>query len=115
MTRHVQLLWFEGCPNYLRARQMVDEVVARLGVAATVEMIDIEDEETGNRYGFPGSPTIRVDGIDIDPGFEPCADCTPRCRVYFVDGHLTGLPARQWLEGALDPTCADRDGTRDSP
>jgi hypothetical protein len=97
----IELLWFEDCPNYQAARHMIDEVVAEVGAQATIAMVEVEDDETGRLHGFPGSPTIRVDGRDIEPSFEPCAECAPRCRVYAIDGRLTGLPDRQWLVAAL--------------
>jgi hypothetical protein len=100
-VKHIELLWFDGCPHYRAARQLIDEVVSDSGADAVVEMVEVPDEATGQRLGFPGSPTIRVDGQDIDPTFEPCADCTPRCRVYAVEGRLMGLPDRRWIEAAI--------------
>lgn len=98
----IELLWFDGCPNYQAARRMIDEVVSEAGIEASIVMVEVEDEATGQLHGFPGSPTIRVDGVDIEPGFEPCADCTPRCRVYGIGGRLSGLPDRQWLVAAVN-------------
>jgi hypothetical protein len=97
----IELLWFEGCPNHLAARTMVDEVLAHLGIEATVKAIEVPDEEIGNQVRFPGSPTIRVNGVDIEPGFFDCENCTPRCRVYPTPAGLRGFPEQQWLVSAL--------------
>ena len=97
----VELLWSAGCPHYRAARALIDEVAASLRLAPAVEEIGVEDEATGRRLCFPGSPTIRVDGVDVEPGWEPCADCTPRCRVYGTEAGLRGLPERGWVERAL--------------
>jgi hypothetical protein len=97
----VELLWFEGCPNHVAARQLIEDVLREVGVRALVEFVEVPDLTTGDRVGFPGSPTIRVDGLDIEPGFEACEECTPRCRIYATGQGLTGLPERSWLERAV--------------
>ena len=50
---------------------------------------------------FPGSPTIRVDGVDIEPGFIDPGDYTPRCRLYRTSAGLRGVPDPAWIEDAL--------------
>lgn len=97
----IQLLWFQDCPNHPAARAMIDDALRELRLEASVETLEVPDAETGNRLGFPGSPTIRVDGEDIEPGWQPCDDCTPRCRLYATRAGLRGLPERQWLVDAL--------------
>lgn len=97
----VELLWFQGCPNHLDAEAMLREVMAEEGVEVPIARIDVEDEATGIEVCFPGSPTIRIDGRDVEPGWEPCAECTPRCRLYLTGEGLRGLPERQWITTAL--------------
>jgi len=84
MTR-VQFLWFDGCPSHGPARALLDEVIAAVAVA----------------HRFPGSPTIRVDGRDIDPNFVDPGDYTPRCRLFRTADGLRGVPPREWIEDAL--------------
>ena len=45
-------------------------------------------------------PSIRVDGLDIDPGFVDPGDYTPRCRLYRTSEGLRGLPEPAWIEAA---------------
>ena len=97
----VELLWFEGCPNQLAAEVMLRDVLAEQRVEAEIIRIDVEDDETGQRQCFPGSPTIRIDGRDVEPGWEPCEDCTPRCRLYLTSEGLRGLPERRWIVEAV--------------
>jgi hypothetical protein len=73
----IELLWFEDCPNHEGARAMIAATVADLGIRAHFAAIEVPDREAGDLVGFPGSPTIRVDGVDIEPGFVECDDCTP--------------------------------------
>ena len=100
-SMNVELLWFEGCPNHIPAEALVADVARELGVTAIVLRIEVPDEVTGKRVCFPGSPTIRVNGVDVEPGWECCDDCTPRCRVYVTPDGFRGLPPRDWVVQAL--------------
>lgn len=97
----IDLLWFDDCPNHDGAERMIQGVLDELDVDVPIVRIEVPDEETGNQACFPGSPTIRVDGEDVEPGWEPCEDCTPRCRVYQTSEGLRGLPERKWLVAAV--------------
>ncbi len=99
----IEVLWFEGCPNHEAAEALLHSVLNEYGATAPVQRIEVPDEPTGNRVRFPGSPTIRIDGRDVDPEFDPatCVDCTPRCRVYATSSGLRGVPERAWIERSV--------------
>lgn len=97
----VELLWFQDCPNHPAAKVMLDELLGELAPGTAVHEIDATDPAVAQRHRFPGSPTIRVDGRDVDPSFEDPGDYTPRCRLYRTFGGLGGLPERDWIEAAL--------------
>lgn len=97
----IEILWFEDCPNYRAAISMVEEVLDDLGITTNITLVEVPDETTGRRVQFPGSPTIRVDGVDVEPGFAGCDDCTPRCRLYATGQGLRGLPERAWVRETL--------------
>lgn len=101
MTHRAQLLWFAGCPNTEAARAMLRDVVARLAPDTVVEDVDVTDVSLAEHLRFPGSPTIRIDGVDVEPGFRDPGDYTPRCRLYRTSDELSGLPDRAWIEEAL--------------
>ncbi len=101
MTHELELLWFSDCPNHAAARSLIHEVVVELAPGSNIHDIDATDQGVAARVRFPGSPTVRVDGRDVQPDFHDPGDYTPRCRVYWVDGRLTGLPPREWIEAAL--------------
>jgi hypothetical protein len=66
------------------------------------EEVDASDPEIAAARRFPGSPTIRVDGIDIKPGFADPGHYTPRCRLYWTAAGLRGVPDPAWIEEALE-------------
>lgn len=67
----IQVLMSPGCGHGARALELVMDVVRRIAPGAEVERTSVATIEDAARWSFPGSPTIRVDGIDIDP--EPPA------------------------------------------
>ena len=101
MIREVELLWFEGCANHPAARQMLEEVLAEVAPGTPIKDVDATDPVVAVRLRFPGSPTIRIDGRDIDPTYIDPRDYTPRCRLYRTSTGLKGLPERRWIEDAL--------------
>lgn len=80
---------------------MLGELLTELAPGASVDDIDATDPAVAERHRFPGSPTIRVDGRDVDPSFKDPGDFTPRCRLYWTAEGLRGVPERAWVESAL--------------
>lgn len=97
----VEILYFRGCPNWENARRLVERVASELGVAPELRLVEVPDPETAVRLCFLGSPTIRVEGRDVEPGAEDRDDFVLACRVYRLDSGGGGLPAEQWVRDAL--------------
>ncbi len=95
------MLTFEGCPHAEPALELVRRVVAESGSGATVRRVDIPDSEAAAAQRFLGSPTIRVNGHDIEPGAADRADYVLSCRVYRTNAGITGAPDERWLREAL--------------
>ncbi len=54
------------------------------------------------RWQFPGSPTIRVDGQDVDPGGAAHMGVALACRVYRLeDGRFSPVPSREMIRQRL--------------
>lgn len=66
-----------------------------------IRVVEVEDVETAERLRFLGSPTIRVDGRDIEPGAGERTDYTLSCRIYRMGGETSGRPDERWLRAAL--------------
>ncbi|MDE3025771.1 MAG: hypothetical protein KGI93_09390 [Acidobacteriota bacterium] len=97
----VEILYFDGCPNHEAARAMVERVSRELGVHPELRLVNVPDEEAARRLRFLGSPTIRVDGRDIDPGAAERKDYVLSCRVYRTESGFRGQPDERWLRDAL--------------
>jgi hypothetical protein len=95
----VELLFWRGCPSYPDAQRLLEELLA--GRDTDVELREVHTDEEAAALRFPGSPTIRVDGRDIDP-MGANAPPSLSCRIYHLpDGRVSPLPARQQLMEAL--------------
>jgi len=97
----VELLHWDGCPSLDEARTLLAEALAAHGIADPVVEQEIVTQEDAVAARFPGSPTIRIDGVDIDAaGAEARPALT--CRIYRLpDGRISPVPSRQQLEEAL--------------
>jgi hypothetical protein len=68
--------------NFPAALALVQRVAAELALDAKVRTIMITDQDAAERTRFVGSPTVRVDGRDVDPDGELAAKVTLECRLY---------------------------------
>ena len=100
----VEVLTFEGCPHAEPALELVKRVLADSGVGATVRRVDVPDAEAAAAQRFLGSPTIRVNGHDIEPDVAERDQYVLSCRIYHTNSGLTGEPDEQWLREALSAT-----------
>jgi hypothetical protein len=70
----------------------------------SIEVREVDTEGSAEREEFPGSPTIRIDGQDVQPPVagEPTG---LTCRVYRRrDGRTSPLPDPEDLRDALRAT-----------
>jgi hypothetical protein len=97
----IEFLYWEGCPSYPEARQLLGEVLAERGLDAAIEVREVTSQDEAEALGFPGSPTIRVDGRDVDPAGASARPAL-MCRIYRKpDGGVSPVPTREQLEAAL--------------
>lgn len=102
----VEILYFEGCPNHGAARALVERVAAELEVEAAIDLVEVPDPGAAAQLRFLGSPTVRVDGRDIEPGAEERSDFVFACRVYRTERGFSGQPDEGWLREALSEAAA---------
>ncbi len=97
----VEVLITPDCPHRDAAIALARRVCAPLGGRADIQVIQVPDQSAAQRLRFPGSPTIRVDGRDIEPGAEWSVEVVHGCRLYRGLHSLQGLPEEAWLRQAL--------------
>jgi hypothetical protein len=89
------------CPNFPAALALVQRVLAELGLDTEVRTAMITDQAAAERARLVGSPTVRVNGRDVDPEGELSAEYTLECRLYWHEHHLAGYPQERWVRDAL--------------
>jgi hypothetical protein len=104
----VEVLTTPGCPHRDAAIALVQQACAELACNAEIQVIDICDQQAAEQTRFLGSPTIRVDGRDIDPGAEQCVENFHRRRLDRGEHSLRGLPEAHWVREALRSAQARR-------
>jgi hypothetical protein len=97
----VQILFFEGCPNHQQASELVEQIALELGLQPEIALVEVTDVEAAERLRFLGSPTIRVEGRDVEPGADERDDFALSCRVYRSEYGLAGQPDAQLIRDAL--------------
>lgn len=106
----VELLFADGDPAAMRARQNLVEVLTEDAFETPIQLIAVASDEDAELLDMRGSPTIRIDGTDIDPDWEGPVGLAP--RAYDADGGtIPGKPlirraverARGWGHGRRGP------------
>lgn len=97
----LELLYLAGCPNHEETVALVQSVLKAEGLRTEVEQILIRHYEDAHAHGFPGSPTVRVNGQDIERNSRNRFSIGFACRTYLVEGKTQGVPPRSWLEKAI--------------
>lgn len=100
-TVRVEILARRDCASRELAISLVDDAIFATGVPARVELIDVVTEDQARRRRFLGSPTVRVDGRDVDPLAEGRSDYSLATRIYRTERGLAGGPDGSWIRAAL--------------
>ena len=92
----IEIFYFEGCPHYKPASERLRGVIHQEGISADVNEIEVPNEAAAKELDFVGSPTIRVNGVDIEPASRSAGGTGFACRCY-----PGGLPSTQMILAAL--------------
>jgi len=95
------VLYFDGCPNHETLLPRLRELLAGQGISPEIELRAITDDQAAQRERFLGSPTIRVNGRDIEPDAEKRTDFGMKCRLYRTASGVSGQPPEEWLQAAI--------------
>lgn len=95
----IEIVYFDGCPNWKLAHQRVLEALNAAGHAdAEVRLHLVANPTEAQEAGMHGSPTILVDGQDP---FPKASDAIWSCRLYQTDSGFEGAPSVSALVEAL--------------
>ena len=95
------MLYFDGCPNHEALLSHLREMLVRTGFSAEIHLRRIASDDAAQRERFLGSPTVRINGRDVEPEAERRTDYGLKCRLYRASTGLSGQPREELLQAAL--------------
>jgi len=95
----IEVLYVPNCPNHTVALERLRDILPAESFQKHVNEVLVRDAEMAQSLKFPGSPTIRINGQDVEPQSEKTAAFGLMCRLY-SDG--SGAPSQQKLRAAIE-------------
>ncbi|WP_146099580.1 DF family (seleno)protein [Kineococcus xinjiangensis] len=99
----VDVLYIDGCPNHESFLPHLRELLGSRGVSARVRLVHVGSDEDAQRLRFLGSPSVRIDGRDVEPGADGREGYGLQCRLYRTSRGVSGTPDDAWILAALSP------------
>jgi glutaredoxin len=117
----IELLYILDCPWCLKTKDLIRKSLEELAVKANIKEILIDSDKKARKYNFVGSPTIRINGKDIQEKVNkgrclPCEElaeetkgttkfvkqeCSCGCRVYLYKGKQYPYPPKEMIKEAI--------------
>lgn len=92
----IEVLYVNDCPNHLPTVKRIQRVLAAESLCVPVHEVLVSSEAEAKALHFLGSPTVRVNGNDVEsvegsvPGLS--------CRMY---DNFSGVPSEDLLRNAI--------------
>lgn len=100
----VEFLYFRQCPAHKQALANLKAALRECKMQADLRIIDVKSREQGEKLGFQGSPSIRVNGRDLDGRNDGYFYA---CRVYRINGKVTATPTKEFILERLKQYSSD--------
>jgi hypothetical protein len=96
----IEVLYTEHCPFWKEVVETIEEILKECKIQALVRKVKVATQEEAERLRFPGSPTVRINGADIDPVAGETGGVMG-CRVYTYRGKIYEYPPRDMIAKAV--------------
>jgi hypothetical protein len=97
----VEVLTFQGCPHADATRELVKQAVRLEAVDAAIHFIEVGTPELAQQMRFLGSPSVRVDGEDVEPSAIDRAAYGFMCRTYCCGSEVAETPSIEMIRAAI--------------
>lgn len=94
----IEFLYFTDCPSHESTLSLLEQILLESSVTASIEKIEITTPESALQHRFLGSPSIRINGKDIEDR-EEVSEYGLKCRIYLDTN--SGIPSEAMLKKAL--------------
>ena len=100
----IELLHFRECHVYKTTLENIKEVIKEKGLDTEVNLKEIKNDKQALSNKFLGSPTVRINGMDIEPNAQKINKYSMTCRLYLENGVVNELPSKRMIRQAIDKT-----------
>ena len=76
-------------------------VADQTGIKLNLRLVEVSSADDAERLRFLGSPSVRVNGHDVEPGADDLGTFVFACRVYRTGDGLHGTPPEEWVRAAF--------------
>ncbi len=101
----IEVFYIEGCPNHAPTVERVKAMLKDLGVAEEVVESAVNDPATASALRFLGSPTVHINGVDVEPSARTSNQFGFMCRTYLNGLRQEDIPSRALIREALLEAC----------
>ena len=101
VTLQVQLLTFGDCPNRDTAMERLRVAIAEERVSADVTEVEVADSKLAQELRFLGSPSVRINGVDVEPAARLAEQFGLMCRTYRTAHGPESAPPIEMIRAAL--------------
>lgn len=92
----IEVFYVPGCPNHQPAIDRLRNALRSAAIDAAIQEMAVTDDAMARQLKFPGSPTIRVNGRDVESNSQDSYGLA--CRLY---SNGTGVPSLEALQRAV--------------
>ena len=97
----VEVFYIDGCPNRQPVMERVNELLQEFRLTGNVLEVQVADSASAIAARFLGSPTIHVNGIDVEPSSRTSDQFGLMCRTYVDGPQREGVPSAELIRRAL--------------
>jgi hypothetical protein len=97
----VEMLYTEGCPHAAEYLPHLRQLLGDVGIDEAVRTRLVTSDAQAHQARFLGSPTIRVNGRDVEPRADERQDFGLTCRLYDHPDGRRGSPPDDWVLSVL--------------
>ena len=97
----IEVLGFVGCPGVQATLALIKTELHSIGVSAPIIYREVDSVEEAQRVQFLGSPSVRVNGNDIELSRRQEEGYAFSCRIYREGEESSGLPPRHMVQAAI--------------
>ena len=99
--QNIELFYLGGCPSWERALHNLEEALRVEKLNVPVSKVLVQSDEEAQRMRFLGSPTIRIDGVDLEGADADTRPYMLGCRIYPEGDQAIGWPSVAMIRRAL--------------